>query len=436
MEMLVIEGGQPLAGDVSISGSKNASLPILIAALLTEKPSTIHNVPELADTKFLLELLRSFGAEADAHGNSVRVSCAKIANKLAHYDVVRKMRASVLVLAPLLARIGEAVVSLPGGCAIGTRPVDIHLMGLKQLGAIIDVKDGYIHAKLKNGMFTGGEFELPLPSVGATENLIMAAVLAKGTTVLKKVAKEPEIVELCEALNRAGARISGISSSNLVIDGVTSLMGLNHNIGPDRVEAGTFIALAAATRSQITLSNVSVPDIANVMERFVDAGVKFEQVEGEDGRDPWANNVRLKVIAPDRLKATDVETQCYPGFPTDMQAQFMASMTVADGTSTIYERIFENRMMHVPELRRMGADIELKNGVAKIKGQPKLSSAPVMATDLRASASLVIAALAAEGVSEIRRVYHLDRGYESLEKKIARLGANIKRSPQEHGAVS
>ena len=423
MEMLVIEGGKPLAGDVAISGSKNASLPILIATLLTREPCVIRNVPQLTDSQFLLELLQSFGAEVEVHGGSVHIHCAKIKNQLAHYDVVRKMRASVLVLAPLLARMGEAVVSLPGGCAIGTRPVDIHLDGLKQLGAVIDVKDGYIHASLKDGCFIGSEFELGLPSVGATENLIMAAVLARGTTVLKKVAKEPEVVELCDALNKAGARISGVATANLVIEGVTSLSGISHCIRPDRVEAGTFIALAAATKSAITLPNVYLPDIANVMARFSETGVQFE---------PMAEKGRLKVIAPSRLIASAVETAAYPGFPTDMQAQFMASMTVAFGVSTIYERIFENRMMHVPELRRMGAQIELRNGVAKVRGQEKLSSAPVMATDLRASAGLVIAALAAHGVSEIRRVYHLDRGYEALEEKIARLGANIKRCQQEN----
>lgn len=424
MEMLVIEGGHKLSGSVAISGSKNAALPILIAALLSEKPSLINNVPDLADTRFLLELLRTLGVQATMVNNQVSLVCEQILSAQAHYDVVRKMRASVLVLAPLLARLGHAVVSLPGGCAIGTRPVDIHLLGLKALGASLEVKEGYIHAELKRGMFHGAEFELPLPSVGATENLVMAAVLAKGMTVLKKVAREPEVVELCEALNNAGAKITGIGTATLEIEGVTSLRGFNHHIRPDRIEAGTFIALAAATRSTFTLNQVCADDMANVCERFIHAGVSFdyEALEGSIGD--------LTVSASQRLRATDVETAVYPGFPTDMQAQFMAAMTLADGESSMYERIFENRMMHVPELRRMGADIEVKNGVARVRGKEFLSGAAVMATDLRASASLVIAALAAQGKTEIRRVYHIDRGYESLEKKLLGLGANVTRCQQ------
>jgi UDP-N-acetylglucosamine 1-carboxyvinyltransferase len=425
MEMLVIDGGHKLSGSIPVSGSKNSSLPILIATLLSEQQSVIKNVPDLADTRFLLELLGGFGATAHMADNQVLLDCERITSTLAHYDVVRKMRASILVLAPLLARAGHAVVSLPGGCAIGTRPVDIHLLGLKALGADIEVSEGYIHAKLKSGMFHGAEFELPLPSVGATENLIMAAVLAKGDSVLRKVAREPEIVELCEALNNAGARIKGVGSHNLEIEGVPSLSGIHHQVKPDRVEAGTFIALAAATRSTITLHDVCINDLANVMERFYHAGVRFTY---DHERAHLISD--MTVIAPERLQATDIETAAFPGFPTDMQAQFMAAMTLADGVSSIYERIFENRMMHVPELRRMGADIDVKNGVARVVGKATLSGAPVMATDLRASASLVIAALAAKGQSEIRRVYHIDRGYESLEKKLLGLGAVIKRCQQ------
>lgn len=425
MEMLVIEGGHKLAGNVSISGSKNAALPIIIATLLSEQTSILTNVPNLADTRFLFELLQTFGARCDFAENTARLCCEQVINNLAHYDVVRKMRASVLVLAPLLARCGEAVVSLPGGCAIGTRPVDIHLQGLKALGATIDVKDGYIHAKLKHGMFQGAEFELSMPSVGATENLIMAAVVARGTTVLKKVAREPEVVELCDALNNAGAQIRGVGTSTLEIDGVSSLKGLNHEVRPDRIEAGTFIALAATTKSCITLKRVRSVDLANVVERFKEAGVIFSpQKIATEGL------VDLTVTAPDRLMACDIETAAFPGFPTDMQAQFMAAMTLSSGTSTIYERIFENRMMHVPELARMGADIQVKNGVATITGVQALNGAPVMATDLRASASLIVAALAAVGKSEIRRVYHLDRGYESIEKKLEGIGAQISRCVQ------
>lgn len=427
MEMLVIDGKATLQGDVVISGSKNSSLPIMIASLLSEKQSIIKNVPNLADTRFLLGLLNSLGVshEIDAQG-ALHLDCQRITASLAHYDIVRKMRASVLVLAPLLARVSKAIVSLPGGCAIGTRPVDIHLQGLERLGASIEVKEGYIHAHLPKGYFQGAEFELSLPSVGATENLVMAAVLARGTTVLRKVAKEPEVVELCEALNRAGARIKGYGESVIEIKGVDSLQGLNHTVRPDRVEAGTFIALAAATRSTITLKDVLCDDLANVMSRFYMAGVRFSPSHDDEKR-----LADLKVIPPEILLATDIETAAHPGFPTDMQAQFLAAMTVAKGESIIHERVFENRMMHVPELMRMGAKIDVHNGVARVTGRPMLSGAQVMATDLRASASLVIAALCAKGKSEIRRLYHLDRGYEALDKKLNKLGAPVKRCAQE-----
>lgn len=425
MEMLSIEGGNKLAGSVAISGSKNSALPILIATLLSDKPSVITNVPDLADTRFLMELLHSFGVEGAMHDHRVSIACPEIKNALAHYDVVRKMRASVLVLAPLLARAKAAVVSLPGGCAIGTRPVDIHLQGLAKLGAAIEVKDGYIHASLPKGNFVGADFEMDLPSVGATENLLMAAVLAKGTTRLLKAAKEPEVIELCAALNNAGARITGAGTSTIVIEGVSALEGLQHEIKPDRIEAGTFMAVAAATKSTLRLTNICVDDVRNVMERFSHAGVQFIEHDLDE-----RGIGELSVIAPERLVATDIETSAFPGFPTDMQAQFLAAMTVADGTSSIHERVFENRMMHVPELLRMGAAIEMRMGMAKVTGVKKLSGAPVMATDLRASASLVIAALAAEGHSEIRRVYHLDRGYEGMDKKLSALGAKIVRTVQ------
>lgn len=424
MEMFIVEGGHKLAGSVAISGSKNASLPILIASLLTDKPTVLKNVPHLADTRFLIDLMRGFGAEISFEGNQAGITLKNLKSTLAHYDVVRKMRASILVLAPLLVRQGHAVVSLPGGCAIGTRPVDIHLEGLKALGAQIDVSEGYIHASLPKGHFSGCEFELPLPSVGASENLIMAAVMAQGCTILKKVAREPEVVELCEALNNAGARIRGVGTAILEIEGVPSLNGLCHRIKPDRIEAGTFIALAAATQSDITLKGVDIHDLANVMERFSAAGIGFDVVPSS------ASLSDMLVQSHHRPRAVDIETAAYPGFPTDMQAQFMAVMAVADGTSTIYERLFENRMMHVPELRRMGAHIEVKGGVATVHGQKALSGAPVMATDLRASASLVVAALCAQGRSEIRRVYHIDRGYESLETKLLGLGARIERCQQ------
>ena len=423
MEMLLIEGSQPLQGELCISGSKNSSLPIIIASLLSNKESVLNNIPDLADTRFLFSLLSSLGIEHSGLSSSVRINSALITNDCAHYEYVRKMRASVLVLAPLLARLGRAKVSLPGGCAIGSRPVDIHLQGLRKLGAELEVKEGYIYAKLPKGNFIGAEFELPLPSVGATENLIMAGVLANGTTVLMRAAKEPEVVELCEALNQAGAKITGHGTSNIIIEGVSSLNGLNHTIRPDRVEAGTYIALAAATKSKLVLKDIYLEDLTSVIERFSHAGVEF-------GYDNNTSLTDLRIMPPERLIATDIETAPHPGFPTDVQAQFMAAMALAEGESVIYERVFENRMMHVPELKRMGANIEVHNGVARVIGQTKLSRAQVMATDIRASASLVIAALCAEGQSEIRRVYHLDRGYEALEKKLNMIGANIKRCSQ------
>lgn len=427
MEMLIIDGNAPLSGDVQISGSKNAALPIIIASLLTKETSVIANVPNLSDTRFLFGLLNSLGVPHYIdEKRAVHLNSERITGFLAHYDIVRKMRASVLVLAPLLARTGKAVVSLPGGCAIGTRPVDIHLNGLQCLGAVIDVREGYINAHLPKGYFVGAEFELPLPSVGATENLVMAAVLARGTTVLKRAAREPEVVEFCEALNKAGARIKGYGTSVIEVEGVTALKGLNHCIRPDRIEAGTFIAIAAATKCPLRLKNVYVNDLVCVMERFEAAGVRFHKSIDDDEQ-----LIDLDIIPPETLLATDMETAAHPGFPTDMQAQFLAAMCVAKGESTIFERVFENRMMHVPELRRMGAHIELTNGIAKVTGQRRLSGAQVMATDLRASASLIIAALAAEGRSEIRRLYHLDRGYESLDTKLRKLGARVERCAQQ-----
>jgi UDP-N-acetylglucosamine 1-carboxyvinyltransferase len=425
MEMLIIEGGHPLGGELTISGSKNSSLPIIIATLLSPQTSIIKNIPDLADTRFLFMLLNSLGANITIDKNNASIDTAVLTSALAHYDVVRKMRASVLVLAPLLARLGHAQVSLPGGCAIGSRPVDIHLEGLKRLGAQLEIKEGYIHASLPKGHFVGGNYEMPLPSVGATENLIMAAVLAQGSSVLKGAAKEPEIIELCEALNKAGANILGHGTSCITIQGVSCIKGIEHSIRPDRIEAGTFIALAAATKSRITLKDIYKADLESVLERFSHAGLRFNFSHNDPFRP-----CDLDIIAPSSLRATDIETAPHPGFPTDLQAQFMVAMALAEGDSTIYERVFENRMMHVPELRRMGAHIEVHNGCAHIKGRKNLSSAQVMATDIRASASLVIAALCAQGKSEIRRVYHLDRGYEALEKKLSLIGAHIKRCSQ------
>lgn len=424
MDMLIVEGGRPLKGSVHISGSKNEALPIIISTLLSDKKSTISNVPNLRDTKFLFELLESFGAEISYHNNVATIDASKINNNVAHYDVVRKMRASVLVLAPLLARCKKAVVSLPGGCTIGGRPVDIHLDGLKKLGAEIEVRDGYIYASLPQKSFIGDTYELPLPSVGASENLIMAAVLAKGQTVLKNVAKEPEVVSLCNTLNNAGARIQGIGTSDLFITGVTGLLPLNCKVSFDRIEAGTFMAIAAATKSELTLKAVGHSSLDAVVEKFKQAGLNFSFFE-QDGEDC------IDIFSSNDLRAVDIETAVYPGFPTDMQAQFMAAMTLADGVSRFFENIFENRFMHVPELIRMGADISVKQNMATVTGKKFLTAAPVMATDLRASASLIIAALAANGKSEIRRLYHLDRGYENIEQKLIGIGANVKRCQQD-----
>lgn len=427
MEMFRIHGGNPLLGEVAVSGSKNCSLPILIASLLCEGKSHLFNVPKLADTRFLLELLTFLGTKNHEPSlNKVTIDATTITQNIAPYDIVRKMRASVLVLAPLLQRMGEARVSLPGGCAIGSRPIDIHLNGLKALGAELSVNEGYVDAKLPKGHFVGAKIVLPLPSVGATEQLIMAAVLAKGDTEIIGAAREPEVVDLCRALNNASAKISGHGTSHILIQGVSALKPLDWHIAPDRIEAGTLMAAVAIMGGQVTIQNVINEDLTSLIQHFQLAGCTFkERPQGEGILSD------LAMVAPKRLLAVNVETQAHPGFPTDMQAQFMAAMTTAKGTSTIFERIFENRMMHVPELNRLGAKITLHRGIATIEGQEELKGAPVMATDLRASASLVIAGLKASGTTDVRRIYHLDRGYESLEKKLNCLGANVERCQQD-----
>lgn len=421
MDMLKITGGKTLSGEVFISGNKNSALPILIATILSAKKSRIANVPSLADTKLLIELLKSFGLNIEnISNNEFLFDAAIINNTKADYEIVRKMRASVLVLAPLLARCGEAIVSLPGGCSIGSRPVDIHLEAMKSLGAEIEIKEGYIHARLKKDTFIGNHINLSLPSVGATEQAIMAAVLAKGDTTITNAAKEPEVSELINALNYAGACIEGEGTSNLSIKGVSSLNSLNYSIGFDRIEAGTFMAISAVTKSEIKINNIQIKSLENIISVFEKIGCQFS----------YPNKTSLIIKPPKELNSINLETAPYPGFPTDMQAQIMAVLTLANGTSTVYERIFENRMMHVPELIRLGADIELNKGVAIVKGVKSLKGAQVMATDLRASASLVIAALAANGNSEIRRIYHLDRGYDALDIKLQSLSADIIRCSQ------
>jgi UDP-N-acetylglucosamine 1-carboxyvinyltransferase len=417
MDKLFIRGGTPLQGTVRISGAKNAALPILAASLLLTKPSKFHNVPNLHDISTMLRLLRHMGLEFDYTNNTHIDLTSSLANNLsAPYELVKTMRASILVLGPLLARYGEAHVSLPGGCAIGSRPVDLHLKALEQLGAEITLEQGYIHASVK-GRLQGADIVFEKVTVTGTENILMAAVLAKGTTRLQNAAKEPEVTDLAEFLNSVGAKITGLGTDTLEIEGVDELGGGEYHILPDRIEAGTYLAAGAVTAGKVKITHIC-PDILTAMlNKLVEAGAHLTQ--GDD----W---IELDMQGK-RLKAVDVSTAPYPGFPTDMQAQLMAMNVVADGTGTITENIFENRFMHVDELKRMGADIRLEGRVAVCRGQPQLTAAPVMATDLRASAGLILAALIAEGDSIIDRIYHLDRGYESLELKLSQLGAHIKR---------
>lgn len=419
VDKFVIEGGLKLEGEVLISGSKNAALPVLAASLLAADESMIENVPALDDIDTMSQLLQKLGTKLAEDQGVMILDTRNITSVEATYEIVRKMRASVLVLGPLLARFGKARVSLPGGCAIGARPIDMHLTGLEQMGAKITLEHGYVDAVAPEGGLLGTRIVFDIPSVGATENLMMAACLAKGTTILENAACEPEIEELAAALTSMGAKISGAGQSMIQIEGVPSLHGMHHRVGPDRIETGTFIALAAATGSTLLIKDVRINHLDAVIDHFQKTGCQFES-HGSD----------LKVIPPERLKAVDIRTAPYPGFPTDMQAQFMACMCVAEGTSHIEEHIWENRFMHTLELMRMGADISMHGNMAVVKGVPKLSGAPVMATDLRASASLIIAALAAEGTSEVSRIYHLDRGYVALENKLTKLGARVRREKQ------
>lgn len=421
MDRIRIEGGRRLAGEVTIRGAKNAALPLMVAALLTDEPLTLANLPHLADIETLAALLRSHGVAVawpaeDADGGRVmRLTAGAIDNTTAEYDLVRKMRASVLVLGPLVARAGRARVSLPGGCAIGTRPVDIHLDGLARLGAEIELADGYIEARAPGGL-TGATVPLAFPSVGATENLLMAASLAEGQTVLQNAAREPEVSDLAHCLVKMGAGIDGIGTDELVITGSRRLCGAHHTVVADRIEAGTYAMAAAITGGDVEL----VGAVAEHLE------VPLEMLE-QSGTAVSKTNRGLRIAATGRPQAVDIATSGYPGFPTDLQAQAMALMTVADGASVVTETIFENRFMHVPELVRMGADITVRGGAAMVRGVESLKGAPVMATDLRASSSLVLAGLAAEGETTISRVYHIDRGYERIEEKLSALGAEIER---------
>ncbi len=417
MDKIRIRGGRPLSGEIMIGGAKNAALPLMAAGLLTEERLVLTNVPRLADIETMSSLLAQHGIAVEPKGNDGRTLSlgGPITSTEAPYDIVRKMRASVLVLGPLLARCREARVSLPGGCAIGTRPVDLHLKGLEQMGAKIDLASGYINATAPGGL-KGAVIVLPFASVGATENLLMAATLADGQTILANAAREPEIGDLVACLIAMGARIEGIGTGSLVVEGVAALHGATHPIIPDRIETGTYACAAAITGGTVLLRGADLAHLAAVRAVLDSAGV---ELEGEpDG---------VRVTRRNGLHGTDAMTEPYPGFPTDMQAQFLVLMSVAEGAAMVTETIFENRFMHVSELTRMGARINVHGASAIVRGVPSLSGAPVMATDLRASASLVIAGLAASGDTVVNRVYHLDRGYEALEQKLAACGADVER---------
>ncbi|CAN5391342.1 UDP-N-acetylglucosamine 1-carboxyvinyltransferase [soil metagenome] len=429
MDRIAITGGRPLQGEIPISGAKNSAIKLMAASLLTAEPLTLTNMPRLADTRFLGRLLRRLGAEVtetDADGEQTTVlHTPEIVSAFAPYDLVRQMRASFNVLGPLLAREGHAKVSLPGGCTIGARPVDLHLEALKALGAQIDLAEGYVYATAPRGL-KGARIRFPFVSVGATEHALLAAVLAHGETVLENAACEPEIGDLAACLIRMGARIEGVGTDTLTITGVAKLNGATHAVISDRIEAGTYaMAAAAMPGSEVHLTRTDPALISALLDKLVEAGVQVE---------PTADGVIVRRGAG-RLKAVDLETAPYPGFATDLQAQFMALMAVADGESVIRETIFENRFMHAPELARLGADITVSGGEARVRGVERLRAAPVMATDLRASVSLVIAALAAEGETVVGRVYHLDRGFERLEEKLGRCGADVRRLKEEEAAA-
>ncbi len=411
MDHFLIHGGNPLIGTVQISGAKNAALPLLAAALLTDQPFVLHRVPHLNDLRTMLRLLSHIGVEW-SDGATIRLHARGIERPEAPYDIVKTMRASSLILGPLLARSGRARVSLPGGCAIGARPLNLHLQALEAMGATITIENGYINATAQ--CLTGADITFETVTVTGTENVMMAATLARGTTILRNAACEPEIPDLAACLNRMGAKISGAGTPTITIEGVTSLAGGEHTIIPDRIETGTFMIAAAMTRGDVQITHCAPLHVAALTELLRTVGATVT-----------ATADSLHVCGPQRLRAVYCVTAPYPGFATDLQAQWMAAMTIADGTSVIEETVFENRFMHVPELQRLGAQIEVHGTTATIHGVPQLRGAPVMATDLRASASLVLAGLASEGTTEVQRVYHIDRGYERIEEKLRPLGARI-----------
>ena len=414
MEKLRIIGGNRLSGSVRISGAKNAVLPILAASLLTADELVLHNVPHLADVKTMLSLLEGMGVTCHQDGETVRLCAANVTSTVAPYELVKTMRASILVLCPLATRFGSARVSLPGGCTIGARPVDQHIQALLKMGADVQIDHGFVD--LKSGRLQGTKIVTDMVTVTGTENIMMAAVLAEGRTVIENAAREPEVVDLANCLRAMGAKIEGDGTSTIVIDGCDSLHGAEHSVIPDRIEAGTFMAAAAATKGDVTLTNVAPDTLSVVIDKIREAGAEIET--GPD----W-----IHVTMNSRPKSVSIRTEPPPGFPTDMQAQIMALDCVADGTAQITETIFENRFMHVPELQRLGADIQVEGHTAVVRGVEQLQGARLMATDLRASASLVIAALAAEGESIVDRIYHLDRGYDRMELKLQALGADIRR---------
>lgn len=418
MDSIRITGGRPLAGRIPIAGAKNACLTLMPASLLTSDELVLTNAPRLSDIRTMNALLTSLGTQtkAEDEGRTLRLQSATISNHTADYNIVRKMRASILVLGPMLARDGHAVVSLPGGCAIGARPVDLHLRALEALGAELDLRDGYVHARAPGGL-RGGVIEFPFVSVGATENALMAATLARGTTVIENAAQEPEIVDLADCLNAMGAQIDGAGTSRIEVQGVASLHGATHPVIIDRIELGTYMLAPAIAGGEVELIGGRTDLVGAFVEKLVEAGIEIETT---------ADGIRVS-RRNGRVNAVDVVTAPYPGFATDLQAQMMALMCTAKGVSRLEERIFENRFMHAPELMRMGARIDVHGGIATVTGVERLRGAPVMATDLRASVSLILAGLGAEGETTVSRVYHLDRGYEDVEKKLGACGALIER---------
>lgn len=419
MDSILVRGNGALSGAIPIAGAKNACLTLMPATLLSDEPLTLTNAPRLSDIRTMTQLLQSLGAEVASlqDGLVLALSSHSITGLKADYDIVRKMRASILVLGPMLARYGQATVSLPGGCAIGARPVDLHLKALEAMGATLDLRDGYVHATAPGGRLKGAVVEFPFVSVGATENALMAATLAKGTTVLKNAAREPEIVDLASCLRKMGAKIDGEGTSTITIEGTDRLGGATHQVVTDRIELGTYMLVPAICGGEVECIGGTLDLVGTFAEKLDAAGVSVTQT-----------NRGLKVSRRNgRVQAVDVTTEPFPGFPTDLQAQMMALLCTAEGTSVLEERIFENRFMHAPELTRMGARIEVHGGTATVSGVDRLKGAPVMATDLRASVSLILAGLAAEGETVVSRVYHLDRGYERVEEKLRACGAHIER---------